>query len=741
MAPAKPRRNGALKSVLQDERPNPETMQRRLPKAARRDPYEMDISPEKPMALRKRVVMAGAEISPLKKRKAGPKRGAAAQSSGEAEEMAPMDHPEESMTSTAEREALRKTARGRKPQDREPQSGGRAPEETGPEQLEGDDASSDGLFVGQHDTEGGRNAAEAESIRPSEQQVTPQRKRGRPRKTTHSAEGTHSVQLEKIIAEIEPSSVKRRSPRLTMKEKLSKVNKDPDAPVPPIERIGNSEVVFPEEENQPVADDSTQLSDEDVDNGLGKVRSTKARAKGKLPSKGRHIQGPDEQPLSSDESQSADTENEDADARFLGQWPILKKIFAVVRKRNARSKNGKNRNADNVEIEGDVAEALNACWQAMRRLKRLRDTKHDTAQIQDPPTELKHLMEKINILCGKDPRSQADLSNEKMAMCIYVHLIDKLVDLLRHMLFCYEQIDQGESVLASNMSLEHTRTCTQTMNMILEMGRGAKKYKLDSATERLKKSIEKNTLLPLGKVVKSFAACLTDVARQRQLEEAQARDREEREQRRLERQRERKERGERDQYEMLRKKWGMLHTERRRAEGGCLTVAKQRHLQYKESEPEFDQNGNLFERVEVFRTRAPGPSPAAIAQIRAGKTFRPWSNEALLALVEGLKRWSNDEEMVFTRIIREHCTRGGLLVDRNVTEIVVAAADLKELLSRSQEQSDGHVQEWVRKIPLWTEPRSLLTPMGQENGEQEEEEDDDADDSDEEQSEEVDLGE
>ncbi|KXT07892.1 hypothetical protein AC579_1631 [Pseudocercospora musae] len=738
MAPAKPRRNGALKSVLQDKRPQPETMQRRLPKVARRDPYEMDDSPEKPMAVRKRVVMPGAEISPLKKRTAGFKREAAAQSSADAEEVVPMNRPEEIMTSKAEREALLKTPRGCAPRDREPRSDARAPDVLGPEQLEGDDASSDGLFVGQHDTKGGRKVADAESVRPSEQQVAPQRKRGGPRKKPHRTEGKLGLQLDDIIAENEPSSAKRRSTSLTMKEKLSKVSKDPNPPIPPIERIGNSEVVFPEEEDQPVADNSTQLGDEDANSGFAKAESTRARAKGKLPSKVRYIKGPDERPLSSDEGQSSVTEDEAANARFLGQWPVLKKMFSVVRNRSRRSKNGKNRDTGNVNIEDDVAEALDACWQAKRGLKRLRDTVHDTARNHDTPRELKHLMEKINILCGKDPRSQADLSNENMAMCIYIHLIDRLVDLLRHMLFCYYEIDQGESVLASDMSLEHTRTCTQTMNMILEVGRGAKKYKLTSAAKRLKKSVERDTLLPLSRVAKSFAACVTNIARQQQLQEAQAQEREQREQYLLERQREREERRERDQYEDLRKKWGILHSERRRAEGGCLTVAKQRHLQYKESEPEFDQNGNLFERVEVFRSRAPGPSPAAIAQIRAGKTFRPWSNEALLALVEGLKRWSNDEEMVFTRIIREHCRRGGLLVDRNVTEIVVAAADLKELLSRSQEQSDGYVQEWVRKIPLWTEPRSLLKPIGQENGEEE-----DADDSDEEEAEaeEEDLGE
>ncbi|EME89358.1 uncharacterized protein MYCFIDRAFT_170813 [Pseudocercospora fijiensis CIRAD86] len=726
MPPAKKRRNGALKRVLHAEPPKPEPMQRRLPKAARRDPYAMDESPEKPMASRKRVVMPGAEISPLKKRKAGPKPDAAAQNPVDAEQVAPTKHSKVSVTPRAERESPRKATRRRGPKDHEPHPGRRLAQEQASEQFEGDDASSDGLSVGQHDPERGRKVADAESLRPSEQQTTPQRKRGRPPKAPSSAEGTNGVQLEEIIADIEPSSAKRRSPRLTMKEKLAKLGNHSNAPMPPIERIGTSEVVFPEEENQPFADNSTQVGDEDADGGIVEEKSTRAHAKGKLRSPAKFRRDPDEQLSSSDESQHANAEDKATNAHFLGQWPVLRKIFAAARRRNIRSKSGKKRSNDNVEMEEDVAEALHACCQVEYKLTRLRDTEHATEQIQDPSNELNDLMERINILCNKERGSQADLDDENLARCIYVHLIDKVVDLLRHMMSCYKTIDQDDSVLASTMSLAHTRTCTRVMNTILEMGRVAKKRKLPSANERLRKSIEKDILRPLGKVVKVFISYLSVITRQQQLEEAQAQERQEREQLRLERRRKREERRERDQYEDLRKKWGMLHTERRRAEGGCLTMAKQRHLQYKESEPEVDQNGNLFERVEVFRTRAPGPSPAAIAQIRAGKTFRPWSSEALLALVNGLKRWSDDEEMVFTRIIREHCTRGGLLVDRNVTEIVVAAADLKELLSRSQEQNDGHVQDWVRKIPLWTEPRSLLRPVGQENGEEE-----DADDTDE----------
>ena len=123
---------------------------------------------------------------------------------------------------------------------------------------------------------------------------------------------------------------------------------------------------------------------------------------------------------------------------------------------------------------------------------------------------------------------------------------------------------------------------------------------------------------------------------------------------------------------------------------------------------ESDQNGQPFERLQVFSSRI-GPT---FAKVEAAQALE-WSSKELTALVHGLESYTGPN--VFISIFRKHCQKNGALHQFNVTEIVSVAAMLKSHLTEVHEKENGVVQDWVKQIPDWTKGQSF----GKENDDSE----------------------
>ena len=153
--------------------------------------------------------------------------------------------------------------------------------------------------------------------------------------------------------------------------------------------------------------------------------------------------------------------------------------------------------------------------------------------------------------------------------------------------------------------------------------------------------------------------------------------------------------------ERIENKWKYLHAERLRVEGFISSDIKREHLQLPNIGRELDFNGDEFERVEVFHPRF-GPPPSFVAEARE-RVRREWTDDESDALWRALARFSGP--MVLVKTIRKHCGQGGKLHKYSVTEIVTAAAIMRQQLLEAYQP--GSAPDWVGAIPNWLELSQL----------------------------------
>ena len=434
------------------------------------------------------------------------------------------------------------------------------------------------------------------------------------------------------------------------------------------------------EERPPEKKQRPQASQRSKKSKTGRSSQSKANTSRKRSQPSR----PEPELESEDEFDAADAQ------RFYGQWPQLKEAF-------------KGANAIRDDLEGDarmkrIVKTIDLCNTVAKDLQKLRAGEADA---EDPASDLISIGQRIDVLCNNN---KVDFNDENLSTDIFAHLIPRLTILLRQLLECYEEMD-SDRPRTRPLAVGHLKIITTYIALVLKLEHVAdKQYVNPDSSLAVKKPVH-SIMVKLRGVHKVFDNILQRhyasvraarlEARQR-AEEANAATREEEEAR------------QRAEERKLIDKWNALHVERRYAEtanANIMSRKKSDHLACPDyMEPELDQNGHPFIREAAFRVRI-GPTPDMIDAANANT----WSIPELEALEDGLKMYAG--EHVFRSIIRRHCLRRGLLNRFNVTEIVTAAANLKEYYT---DKFGEGAEDWVRLIPEWTKPGAI----GKENEDQ-----------------------
>lgn len=376
--------------------------------------------------------------------------------------------------------------------------------------------------------------------------------------------------------------------------------------------------------------------------------------------------------------------------RFYGQWRALHCIYKAVNDVGVSYVEGERQPQRKIKLrDAQVQAIVNLCDEAVEKL----------SNHEDPATDLAQIGDKVDALHILDEDSRPDFKNEKRSENIYFHLFPNLVNLLRQMISHYEKTDDRES--NSPLTTGHLRTVKDLIRLIVDLGDGAKKYVRPPTELAIVRPVDNGIVAPLKKVHGALNRVILQAQDAKAYKASQQRAAEERA---LASQREEQAEQQRAYVKRVRDKWHQLHMERVWAEDGVPTAQKRRHLRTPNPQPEVDNNGDPFERVEVFTPRV-GPPPAMVEAARQ----LVFTMSELDALSEGLRTYQGP--YVFEKVFRKYCGRYGLLKRYNVTEIVTVAADLKEYLTGSQQRESGAVEDWVRRIPVWTKGH----PLGKEN--------------------------
>jgi hypothetical protein len=389
--------------------------------------------------------------------------------------------------------------------------------------------------------------------------------------------------------------------------------------------------------------------------------------------------------------------------RFFGEWPDLRGAMRATADVGVQHKDGERQPVKKIILRDDAVQAImNSCNDALTKV----------INGEEPASDFVEVAKGVDALYQSTDEVKPDFENVVRMKNIYFHLFPTLVRFVVHLAQCYENADAGVEP-GSPLTRGHLRNVKQLVKVILDLGEGVKKYIKPSSDLCLLGPVRNGMLAPLKKVYTSFARALTE------LESAEAHRRlaeHEALQRAQDAQREEMEDRQRARIRKAKEKWEGLHFERRCAEGGMLGRTKIEHLATPTPwTPEYDHNGEPFERIELFHPRI-GPSPAKVEEARSSV----WPLVQLAALEEGLRKYAGKD--VYEKIFRTYCPRGAALSAYNVTEIVTTSADMKEYLTQMQQGEDGigEVQAWVKAIPVWTSGH----PLGKENtGEIGEEED------------------
>ncbi|KAI6865903.1 hypothetical protein KC323_g4143 [Hortaea werneckii] len=385
-------------------------------------------------------------------------------------------------------------------------------------------------------------------------------------------------------------------------------------------------------------------------------------------------------------------EDPNGSIRFYGQWPALRKACRAVNEIGVNVVKNEPQPKRHINLRNaHIGNILKSCNTVVDKL----------SANEDPAAQLAEIDEQIGALYRITGDLNPTVNNVSAAKDVYFHLFPKLAELLRAIVKYYEELDTVEGT-HDDLTLGHLKNVVTFVQMILDLGEGAKKYNPRPPTNlALVKPVENGILAPL----KTMNAALKKVVRSKELDQQSHEDR--RHQAKLRAQElEREAKLEKWQAKIskARSKWELLHNERLWAEGFVGSARKHRHLAPPEPMPEFDHNGIPFDRVEVFKNRI-GPSRAAVDAL--GDLV--WEPEQLAALDAGLRTYKG--EFVFESIFRKYCGKGGPLRPFNVTEIVACAADYKKYMEEYQRNAVGEVEDWVQQIPVWTSGH----PLGKEN--------------------------
>ncbi|KAK1087562.1 hypothetical protein LTR48_002462 [Friedmanniomyces endolithicus] len=383
-----------------------------------------------------------------------------------------------------------------------------------------------------------------------------------------------------------------------------------------------------------------------------------------------------------------ETNTEAGQARLYGQYPALRSVCKALESIGVQTLEGVRQPQCIVRLKDDrVIAAINCSNYALAKLEKK----------EDPMSDLMDAADEVDALYHKSDGNEPQFDNVVRIKNIYYHLFPHLVRMIYRMLLTYEESDAGKE-LGSPLTTEHLRLVRTAIKVVLDLAEGAKKYVRPPSRLCLVQPVDNGVVAPLKLVYKAFTRAQSQLERaaeherQCQLEAARgalAAEREEEEARRA------------VHFKKIKQKWQQLHFERVCAEGGIMSLHKRNHLRFVPTpEAEYDDNGDVFERVEMFRPRI-GPSPAAVERARAFA----WPEECLGALADGLKHYAGPD--VFEKVFRRYCGRNGLLHRFNVTEIVVCAADMKPWLL----QQGLELEDWVKNIPVWTKEH----PLGKEN--------------------------
>ncbi|KAI7715870.1 hypothetical protein KC353_g5765 [Hortaea werneckii] len=386
------------------------------------------------------------------------------------------------------------------------------------------------------------------------------------------------------------------------------------------------------------------------------------------------------------------TEDPNGSIRFYGQWPALRKVCRAVDQIGVNVVNNEPQPKRHIKLRNvHIGTILNSCDTVIDRLSANEEPAAQLAQIDEQIVALYRITE------TSDPTSD----NVSTAKDVYFHLFPKLAELLRAIVKHYEELDTVEES-RDDLTLGHLKNVVALVQMILDLGNGAKKYNPRPPSNlALVKPVEHGILAPL----KTMNAALKKAVRSKELEQqSHESQRHQAELSAQELEREAKLEEWQAKISKARLKWEVLHNERLWAEGFIGSARKHRHLAPPQPMPEFDHNGIPFDRVEVFKNRI-GPSRAAVDAL----SELVWEPEQLAALDAGLRTYKG--EFVFESIFRKYCGRGGPLRPFNVTEIVVCAADYKKYMEEFQRDNFGKVEDWVEQIPVWTSGH----PLGKEN--------------------------
>ena len=398
----------------------------------------------------------------------------------------------------------------------------------------------------------------------------------------------------------------------------------------------------------------------------------------------------------------ADADVESNLRRFFGQWLPLKNAFKKLDVVGCNIMAGVRLPPNRIPLKDKQVEAVVVlCREARKRFLELKDHTGNLDADHGPAELLDEIGRRIDGLRGLNDEYPTDFTNVRKSKGCYFHVIPGLVKLARIALLCYETMDKDD-VPEGQIKITHLRIVYEFLELALRLNDTlGKKYPKPETNLHLVQPM-REAVVHLRDIRLAFALEIqkhehsVEQARTKQEEATQRALRLEQEERR----------GQQEAYiRRLREKWEKLHEERRWAEGGLVRRPKLEHLQIPDHSIEADQDGQPFERTEVFLPRV-GPSPGLVDEAAA----KEWSMVELNALCDGLKQYTGPN--VFERIFRKYCSQGRELNRYNVTEIVTMAAKIREALIEDQRGKYGDVEAWISAVPVWTKGHQAL---GKEN--------------------------
>lgn len=390
---------------------------------------------------------------------------------------------------------------------------------------------------------------------------------------------------------------------------------------------------------------------------------------------------------------------------LFGQQPLLRQAYQTVEKIGWSYK-GEEHVQNDVDLDDDQVISLKKlCREARTKMSELTAGPDDEELVSDPPEELPRICNGVHVLGTK----QEYFVDENKVNNIYFHLFPSLVKLVRHTIDCYGEMDKEADGLTTQraITIHHLGVVVSLLRAITSLYETLGRKYCEPRKGLCVKQPIMQIVVALRQVQDRF---LREIRRHSEKEQQRIEDEARAETERLIDERLEREEVLAKERAAIRKKWLLLHDERRAVDANILPRWKKLHLLVPDlTQSDQDSNGEPFERVEVFTSRGIGPSYASTERARSVE----WSLIELHALRTGLEEFAG--ERLWVKMFRRYCVRGAPLHRFNVTEIVTIAADMLKYEEDRQSREFGTVEEWARvaKEQMWTKPK--IQRGGQEN--------------------------